>query len=302
MRERLDLETIELPLALAAVSLPLTPSYVERVVRSLGEAAKSSRELQGLGFVPPHAVTGNTIHLLASHYDIAGGVYSREQVTYLRPLRIGEVLSVSGELARTSLKRGRRYRTMTSISRGEDGEIAVRSRSTGVERYLLAEGDSGREAGRDERELEEPGPAAPLRLNPSREALALLQPGARIEAGPARVTLEQMRELAGREDPNPIHTDPERARAEGLGAPIAGGPHVLAHVQEALMDALGPFALLHGAHFDVRWIKPVRAGSAVSAFAEVVAGSGLVQFELGVDCEGERALVGRAEIPLGAGP
>jgi acyl dehydratase len=93
------------------------------------------------------------------------------------------------------------------------------------------------------------------------------------------------------------------ARREGLGAPIAGGPHVLAFLQEALMEALGPEVLLHGAHFDVRWVSPVRSERSIASRATVSrVEADRILLELAVDCEGERALVGSAALPLDPEP
>jgi len=266
-RPRLDLATAVLPLGLPATRLDVDEALIGGWVAALGEAAVAGRELAARGLAPPQCVTGNTIFLAFSHYDLTGGIYAREQVTYRRPLRLGEVLWVSGEIAATYRRRGRRYRIMTSTTRDEEGEVVVESRSTGIESIRSASDPVADEAPPP---VPAPGPYLPAgKTNPCRRRLATLATGETLTGRPQTVTLEMMRAAAGREDRNPIHTDPEVARRHGLDAPIAGGPHVLASAQELLMRELGTECLLHGASFDVRWLQPVRAGDAVQPRAAV---------------------------------
>jgi len=299
-RTRLDLAHGVPPIELAPADLPLTPGYSERLVAALDGTCPATRALLAAGLLPPHAVTGNTIFLLASGHEIAGGVYVREQVTYHRPPRIGETLRVEGEVVAIWSKRGRRYRATRSRSLDTVGASVASSRSTGIERYRTDPGAI--DTPPDPAAASDAGPApdaGAAAANPCLDALRALRPGQRIDGEPRAVRLDMMRALAGRDDRNPIHTDPEVAQREVLGAPIAGGPHVLAFLQEVLMEALGPESLLYGAHFDVRWISPVRAGCSIAPWATVaVVEPERVLLDLAVDCEGERAMVGSAALPL----
>ncbi len=297
LRPVLDLARARLPLPLPSTPLAIDDDLATRWLDALGSAAGPSRVLVELGILPPAGLAGNTIFLAFTHYDLTGGIYAREQVTYRRPVRLQETLLVQGEIAATYRRRGRRYRIMTSTSRDALGEVVIESRSTGIASYQA----SGEAADDPVPEVAAPGPwNRSAAANPSRAALVRLGHGQVFEGASHTVSLAMMRAASGRANRNPIHTDPEVARAHGLDAPIAGGPHVLAFVQELLMSELGEECLLWGAAFDVRWIRPVRADTTVRAHAKVVeTRSTAVRFEIGVmNANGEPALAGEAVIPL----
>ncbi|MFQ5381661.1 MAG: MaoC/PaaZ C-terminal domain-containing protein, partial [Dehalococcoidia bacterium] len=226
--------------------------------------------------------------------------YWREQVTYHRPVTIGEELTTSGSVETTYLHDGRLYAVMSSRTSGTDGRPVATSRSTGLQQYRRSE-EAVNPSG-----LTAPPPGAPApdegaaRSNPALEDLRRVTAGDRFQAGPVTVTLEMMRAQAGGDQSNPIHTDEEVARKAGLRAPIAGGPHVLAFAELALTDALGAEVLSHGSHVDVRWISPLYAGGTVSAIAAVTdVQSGGLTFELSAEADGVPAMIGTAFIPLG---
>jgi acyl dehydratase len=297
-KQRLDFEAVGLPLPLAPIEIPVTTELVKRLVDGLGEDCPGSVSLMEAGLAPPQSLTGNTIVLVSSHYVIAGGVYWREQVTYSRPPRIGEVMTVAGRVLATYVKDGRHYNVMESSTKAADGSVLAASRSTGLTQYKRSEapGDSGPPDDLG------PGPepfSDRAQNNPSRDKLRALSAGFEVAGRPRTITLEMMRALAAEDTANPIHTDEKAAKEAGLAAPIAGGPHVLAAVQEAMMEELGPESLLHGAHFDVQWVAPVFAGSEVATKATLVeAADDLVTFELSVEADGRKAMVGAARIPV----
>jgi acyl dehydratase len=297
---------------LAPVRGPFPLATAERTARSLGAQAKAGLALLAEGIVPPDPLTGMTLHLLASQpqperlpgtagrQPIAGGVWVREQVTFHRPVRVGEELVTTGAIARRFARGGRLYSVTTSTTRNACDELVVSSCTTGLVRYRrdpdLADGEAGLAEGDVARPAMDPETAA---TNPAQAALRALRVGARLVGPTSRVTLECMRARDGERPRNPIHTDPEAARRAGLDVPIAGGNHVLAYLQEMLMQAWHPEALLHGAHFDVRWVSPVRAGTSVEPRAEVCAAEpDRVELAIEVACEGKQAMVGRLAIPL----
>lgn len=292
-----DPATVSLPLDLPAVPFPVTEGARERWTRGLGDRCPAVRELLSRGIAPPFTVTGCTIFLVSSHFDITGGVYWREQVTYHRPVRLGETLSVAGRIEQVYVHDGRRYQVMTSRTVGEDGTPAATSRSTGLGKYRRDEGIEESSGG----ELPyEAGPDfAAAAGNPLLASLRKLQPGQALEGEPQLVTLQMMRDWSAGDERNPIHTDPEVARKAGLAAPIAGGPHVLAFLQEMLMERLGAEALSHGSHFDVRWVSPVQdGGTVVTRAAVTVADARAVVLDLKMECDGRTAMIGTATIPL----
>lgn len=268
-----------------------------RWIAGLGTHGATTKDVIRQGLVPPQALVGNTIYLVSCHYDIAGGVYWREQVTIHTPLKLGEASVVEGSIRGIYWRDGRRYWVMASRTVDGEGRAVATSRSSGLLRYRRDEApptDTEPPAG------DEPGPDRVAAVsNPHRETLRALRDGQAFRSGDVRVTLEMMRALAGGEERNPIHTDEEAARQAGLSAPIAGGPHVLAFAMETVMASLGPESLIHGAHIDVRWVSPVPAGSSVRAEATVaVVSDAGVELDVGVLCDGRPAMVGRFSIPL----
>ncbi len=296
---KLDLAQVALPLALHAMPFPADRALAERWRAALGGDCPASADLIERGILPPQALTANTIFLAFRNYHLEGGVYAREQVTYRRPVRLGEVLSISGEIAATYLHKGRRFRIMRSVSRDAAGGIVVESRSTGVAQLALTAGAEATEVPPD---VPAPGPYQSAgAVNPCRARLGATVPGEARLGHPSTITLAMMRAQAGDDDRNPIHTDEGAARRAGLAAPIAGGPHVLEFVQEVMMQWLGDEALLHGAHFDVRWLRPVAAGASIvpAAVIETVdVVSGAVTIAVRVDCGGAPAMVGAACLPV----
>ncbi len=302
----------ELPQALTTVRTPMPDDLPRGAVESLGSCGRASRRLLDAGLVPPDVLTGMTLFLLASQPRrprpdgrrpagaVAGGVWVREQVTIHQPVRLAEELVVTGESARRFSRRGRRYGVTTSETRAADGRLLVSSCTTGLLRYRKQEGLEDASEGRAEQEIAVFGPdPAGASSNPALPTLRSLVPGDRIEGERSRVTLLMMRVRDKGRGDNPIHTDPEVARREGLAAPIAGGSHVLAFLHEALMRAWGPESLLHGAHFDVQWKGQTFAGASITPHAVVVSATPeLVELSLQIEGEERTALVGTLAVPL----
>ena len=276
----------------------------------MGEWGDPAREVIAAGFVPPDVLTGMTLHLLASQPRqpsaagekrkgaIEGGVWVREQVTYHAPMRLREEIEISGASVQRFSRRGRRYGVNTSETRGADGRLLVSSCTTGLLRYRKEPGLEDRVYG----ESAEVAGADVSRAsdNPSLDRIRCVEAGDVIEGGEALVTLEMMRTRDAHRDDNPIHTDPAVAEREGLAAPIAGGSHVLAFLQAALMAEWGPQSLLHGAHFDVQWKGQTYAGTRIRPRATVAATGERLELELAIEGEERTALTGCALIPLGA--
>ena len=303
------------PLPLSPVRGPLSPSLAENAVLALGPAAKASRELLDAGRVAPDVLAGMTLLLLAGQASraqpakserggpgrgVAGSVWVREHFTVHRPVRVGQMLEVTGAIQRDYSNGGRRYTVTLSETRSATGDLLASNCTTGLVRYRRDEELPDSEEGLDEDAIRRPaldiGAAAE---NPAIETLRALRVGDDVRGEVTRVGLEQMRARDGGQSRNPIHTDPEAARQAGLVLPIVGGSHVFAYLQEALMRALGKEALLHGACFDLRWVAQVRAGTCVEPRATVSGASDdRVELDLEVGCEGRVAMTGSLAIPL----
>ena len=98
-----------------------------------------------------------------------------------------------------------------------------------------------------------------------------------------------------------IHTDPELARAAGLGSPIASGMMTTAYLNELLRGTFGADWIRSG-HLAITFIGSLRAGDEAVACA-VVKGrhevDGATRLELEVWCEnqrGEKVTVGSADL------
>jgi acyl dehydratase len=88
------------------------------------------------------------------------------------------------------------------------------------------------------------------------------EPGAVYEYGYATLTEDELLDYARRFDPQPIHIDPEYAKAGAFGGLIASGWHTSALMMRLLADHyLSKVASLASPGVDeLRWPAPVRAG------------------------------------------
>ena len=85
--------------------------------------------------------------------------------------------------------------------------------------------------------------------------------------GHKTITAEEIVAFGRAFDPQPMHTDPEAAKATPVGGLIASGWHTCAIMMRLLADGLlGRVAALGSPGLDeVRWKRPVRPGDVVSA-------------------------------------
>ncbi len=230
---------------------------------------------------------------------VAGGVWVREQWTAHAPVPLGEPLVLSGASLRRFVHKGRQYAVTASKTRDATGRLLASNLTTGLDHYRADAGADASE-GVAEDEVRAPGPDHNAALaNPALEVLRARQPGERLEGERVEMSLERLCDRDGPEPANPIHSDPAAARRAGLDVPIAGGAHVLAFLQEILLQAWGIESLSHGAHFDARWISPVRAGTSIVPRAEIRR-TDEKSIELGfeISCESKPACVGRLVIPV----
>ncbi|HEY6379179.1 MAG TPA: MaoC family dehydratase [Candidatus Dormibacteraeota bacterium] len=102
-------------------------------------------------------------------------------------------------------------------------------------------------------------------------------------------------------DPNPIHTDPDVARAFGFPAPIAHGMLTLAILTEAVAAWAGGYDRV--ASISVRFSRPLIAGDTITCtgrVADVDVAAGMAGLELeALSDRGDRVLTnGRASVRL----
>jgi acyl dehydratase len=92
------------------------------------------------------------------------------------------------------------------------------------------------------------------------------------EFGPIEIDEPEVIEFARQFDPQPIHTDPEAARAGPFGGLIASGWHTVSLTMRVLVDnylARGASLASPGVD-ELRWLQPVRPGDVLRVRATVV--------------------------------
>lgn len=302
------------PRSLVPVEGPIPRDRVERVLHGMGKEGVASRALVERGLAPPELATGLTLALLQGQprrpasggaprpSAVAGGVWVREQLVVHAPLPLDETLVITGAALRRFARKGRRYATTASETRDARGRLLASNCTTGLELYRADPDLADFAEGVPEAELPEPRPDRDAAAaNPCAERIRAVSPGDVLAGEPVEISLRRLKDRDGPEPSNPIHSDPEAARRAGLDVPIAGGAHVLAFLQEVLLAAWGEEALYHGAHVDVRWVSPVRAGTWIRPRAEVIGvDADGVELALEVRCEDVTAMTGRARVPLPA--
>jgi acyl dehydratase len=92
------------------------------------------------------------------------------------------------------------------------------------------------------------------------------KPGVFAEYGPRVITREEIVAFAAEFDPQPMHLDEEAARETMLGGLSASGWHTCGIMMRMLCDGflLNSSSLGANAVDEVRWIKPVRPGDALT--------------------------------------
>ncbi|MDJ0940615.1 MAG: MaoC/PaaZ C-terminal domain-containing protein [Woeseiaceae bacterium] len=99
-----------------------------------------------------------------------------------------------------------------------------------------------------------------------------LEIGEYAESSPQVVTEEEIVEFASRYDPQYFHMNPEAARSHPqFGEVVASGIHILAVWRQRDHEITGDIRWICGISWDdLRWNKPMRAGDAVRARAELL--------------------------------
>jgi acyl dehydratase len=95
--------------------------------------------------------------------------------------------------------------------------------------------------------------------------------GSSAELGSVRVTEDEIRAFAERYDPQPFHTDPEKAKNWPYGGLIASGWHTCAMMMRVMVDGFidGEASLGSPGLGPIRWKLPVRPGDVLRVRARV---------------------------------
>jgi acyl dehydratase len=303
------------PQPLSDVTGPHPEEKIRGVAASMGDHGALIGKLMASGTLPPELMTGLTLFLLARQPrkpqpegatkrkgapGVSGRVWARERNTIHRPLQIGDAFVVKGSSAGRHVKRGRRYGTTQSATWDAAGRPVGTNITTGLLSYRPDASLEDEIIGLDPDRIPSPAPDwGTAKNNPHLDALATAEVGEVLGNVPLTVTLAMMAARDTSDPTNPIHSDPDAARAAGLAKPIAGGDHVQSFALELVMARFGPEVLLHGACLDTRWKAPTEAEASITPRATVTeVAPDRVALSLEVQLtDGPVAMVGSLVIP-----
>lgn len=81
-------------------------------------------------WVDPSVLARNYARLLRSKHEAQGMVHVRCEVQSLRPVEIGERLTIKGRIVEKYFKKGRPYIVVESVTTDENGSVVSRERNT----------------------------------------------------------------------------------------------------------------------------------------------------------------------------
>jgi acyl dehydratase len=101
---------------------------------------------------------------------------------------------------------------------------------------------------------------------------AEFKPGRVIEAGPYRVTEDELRRFAEAYDPQWFHVDPKKAAEGPYGGLIASGWHTCSIAMRLAVDAVlsGSETVGSPGVAYIKWLNPVRPGDSLTLRADVL--------------------------------
>lgn len=211
--------------------------------------------------------------------DMLRLVHAEHDARFLQPVRVGEVMHLRGTL--THVEQKTKGLLVEAVMRGFiDNELAVEARTSF---YIRGQVKAPPGTGRIDR---------PARTEPQ---------GPPSHVRTWRVAADQSHRYAEASlDRNPIHLDPEVARAGGLPDVILHGLCTMAITGRSVLDAVGNSDPLRLKRLGLRWARPVLNGSALTTrvWAREPAEDGTqhVAFDV-VDAEGTSVVrLGVAEV------
>jgi acyl dehydratase len=99
-----------------------------------------------------------------------------------------------------------------------------------------------------------------------------IQPGDTWSSEPVAITAEEIIDFGSKYDPQPMHTDPERATRGPFGALIASGWHIAAVSMRVFVQSggYGKTPVVGLGIDELRWQQPVKAGDVLTFTREVI--------------------------------
>lgn len=109
-------------------------------------------------------------------------------------------------------------------------------------------------------------PSSALPADPDERHFEDYLPGAVHRCGPIGVEEADIVDFGRRFDPQPFHTDPQRAARSPLGGVVASGWHTASLMMRLLVDHFlpGQAGLASPGVDELRWLAPVRPGDRLS--------------------------------------
>lgn len=263
------------PHALEPATGPMPAERIAGVAAGMGDDGPATAGLIEAGWLSPDLMCSMGLFILARQpkapdpgksegptkaSPITGSVWVREQCVVRSPVRVDESFTVEGENLARFARKERRYTTSIAETVGADGRRVGTNVTTGLTSYRPVPGLADEWDGRPADGIAELVPDHSVAAaNPHLDAIGDARPGDTFDLPPIDMTLAMMVARDTSASDNPIHSDPEQARAAGLDRPIAGGNHVLSFALEPLLATWGAHALGHGALIDTRWKAPTKA-------------------------------------------
>lgn len=205
----------------------------------------------------------------------AGGLHTRNEIEFLRPIFVGQKVTLKGRHSEKYQKRGHNYRILEGEVLDEAGQICLRMRAT----ETVGLGTStpvGRSTSTPPPDaITGEVPAGAPTVHKARKGIPV---GAALPSLTKHTTLEQSIAYSGfpygwlEEGAKAlrlsIHTDPEEARRRGQPDAIVQGLCSAVYISELCTDFFGPLWLTTG-RLSTTFIRPVIVRDTVTATAVV---------------------------------
>jgi len=129
-KEQINWDTLEIGYDLGTIEVVLDDSTVNDRVALVGWQDRCPADA---GLAPPGVTIWRhwglkIMGLPAMHASI----WAKSEHEFLAPMRIGEKLTIRGQVIDKFAKRGRNYMVTEFETRNQDGDVLMRSRETGV--------------------------------------------------------------------------------------------------------------------------------------------------------------------------
>jgi len=267
-------EAIEIPESFGPLSLTLDESFLKELAFCLDDYSFLPQVLADPDTpipLPSTVLANPLLQLFTLRYSASRvvGLHVEEEMWFLDPPRLGEVVSLEGTYTEKFVRRGEGMVAMEAESRGADGRLLVRHRGVEIMRT-----QPGAVAGRSSAPLPRDRRQVHTGFRPDRPRLSCLV-GEMLEADLGLVPLKkrptqaQMAVFSRIGDwVSNIHNDLQKARRAGLAVPIVQGQQLFCYAIELLTKAIGPAWLTSG-HLLMKFLKPV------AAFEEIEIGGAL---------------------------